>query len=182
MVINKNDLGPFFDAVIGLKYVRRAGWGAKVGIKDAESVADHSYAMCAVGMLLSDTLGIDTCKVLKMIVLHDLAESVVGDYMPGEVSPNQKQTEESEAMKKILACLPTRVSSDYSKTWQEYVQGKTKEAIFVHRIDKLEMALQAARYEKEGYPKELLAQFFSSAHKAVDSENDILTDILKSLR
>lgn len=180
MVINR-DLGPFFDAAIGLKYVRRAGWGAKVGIKDPESVADHSFAMCAVGMSLSDASGLDTCKVLKMIVLHDLAESAVGDYMPGEVSPMQKRREESSAMKKILACLPTRVRLDYSNIWREYLEGKTKESRFVHRVDKLEMAFQAARYEKEGYSKELLAQFFDSAHTAVDSEEDLLAEILKSL-
>lgn len=180
-MVKEKDLAPFFDAVIGLKYVRRAGWAAKVGIKDPESVADHSFAMCAVGMALSDILGLDTRKVLKMIVLHDLAESMVGDYMPGEVSTGQKRQEESGAMKKILACLPAKVRSDYSEIWREYLQGKTKEARFVHRIDKLEMALQAARYARDGHSEELLGQFFESAHKAVDVNDDILTEILKSL-
>ncbi|AIF84847.1 putative HD superfamily hydrolase [Candidatus Nitrososphaera evergladensis SR1] len=180
-MVKDKDLTPFFDAVIGLKYVRRAGWAAKVGIKDPESVADHSFAMCAVGMALSDILGFDTRKVLKMIVLHDLAESAVGDYMPGEVSIIQKRQEEDGAMQKILACLPAKVRSDYAKIWREYLQDKTKEARFVHRIDKLEMALQAARYAKDGHPEELLAQFFDSAHKAVDIDDDILAEILKSL-
>ncbi|HVX03174.1 MAG TPA: HD domain-containing protein [Nitrososphaera sp.] len=180
----KHDFASFFEAAVGLKYVRRAGWAAKVGVKDAESVADHSFAMCAVGMALSDILGLDTRKVLKMIVLHDLAESIVGDYMPGEVSAGQKQREENDAMKKILASLPPKVRKDYSKIWSEYSQGRTIEARFVHRADKFEMALQAARYAKDGYPKEVLAQFFDSAHKAVDNsdnDDDILTEILKSL-
>jgi putative hydrolase of HD superfamily len=177
----KKDLSPFFDAVIGLKYVRRAGWAAKVGVKDPESVADHSFAMCAIGMALSDILGLDTRKVLKMIVLHDLAESAVGDYMPGEVSTRQKQQEEDGAMKKILACLPAKVRADYSKIWREYLRGKTEEARFVHRIDKLEMAIQADRYARDGHAKELLAQFFETAHKAVDIDDDVLTETLKSL-
>lgn len=175
------DFASFFDAAIGLKYVRRAGWAAKAGVKDAESVADHSFAMCAVGMALSDARGLDTRKVLKMIVLHDLAESAVGDYMPGEVSARQKQNEEDGAMKKILAGLPAKVRGDYSKIWREFLQGRTEAARFVHRIDKLEMALQAARYAKDGHSKDLLAQFFESAHKAVDVDDDILTEILKSL-
>lgn len=177
----KKDFASFFDAAIGLKYVTRAGWAAKVGIKDAESVADHSFAMCALGMALSDVLGLDTRKVLKMIVLHDLAESAAGDYMPGEVGAAQKQREENGAMRKILASLPAKVRADYSKIWSEYSQGRTWEAKFVHRVDRLEMALQAARYAKDGHPKELLAQFFDSAHKAVDTDNDVLTEILKSL-
>lgn len=88
-------------------------------------------------------------------------------------------------MKNILACLPAKVRSDYAKIWREYLQDKTKEARFVHRIDKLEMALQAARYARDGYSAELLTQFFESAHKAVDIDEDgkadMLTETLKSL-
>ena len=177
------DFTPFFEAVIGLKYVSRAGWIAKVGIKNPESVADHSFAMCAIGMVLSDMLALDTNRVLKMIVLHDLAESTVGDYMPGEVSTRQKRQEEQGAMKKIIGGLPTKMRANYARIWREYLQDKTKEARFVHRIDKLEMALQAARYSKDGHPSELLEQFFETAHKTIDADdgNDILKEILKSL-
>lgn len=93
-------LQPFFDAVLGLKTVDRAGWSAKAGIKNPESVADHTFSMCAVGMVLSDMVGLDTGKVLRMTILHDLAESVVGDYMPGEVTAKSKMAQEKKAMKK----------------------------------------------------------------------------------
>lgn len=175
------DLSPFFDAAVELKYIDRAGWKAKVGIKDPESVADHTYAMCVIGMAMSDIVGLDTGKVLRMTVLHDLGESIVGDYMPGEVSAMKKQAEESSAIKKIIACLPAKVKSDYSKIWREYLQGKTKEARLVRRVDKFELAMQAARYARDGRSKRQLMQFFKSAHAAVDVNNDALTEILKSL-
>lgn len=176
------DLAPFFDAVLGLKSVRRAGWAAKAGVREPESVADHTFAMCAVGMALSDMLGLDTQKVLRMTVLHDLAESAVGDYMPGEIDGREKVARESGAMKKILACLPARVRTRYERAWREYLQGRTKEARFVHRIDKLEMALQADRYAKQGHSAASLAPFFLSAQKAVAVEDDLVTEILKALR
>jgi putative hydrolase of HD superfamily len=174
------DLQPFFDAVLGLKKVDRAGWAAKAGIKNPESVADHTFSMCAVGMALSDIMGLGTEKVLRMIILHDLAESIVGDYMPGEVIAGKKMAREKKAMKKILSSLPAKVRTDYQKAWTEYLQNKTREARFVHRVDKLEMAMQAARYSKDGHSKSL-GQFFISAQKAVDIEQDMLAEILKSL-
>jgi putative hydrolase of HD superfamily len=175
------DLSTFFDAAIKLKYVDRAGWKAKAGVKDPESVADHTYAMCVIGMAMSDVMGLDTKKVLKMTILHDLGESIVGDYMPGQVSAKRKLAEESSAIKKIISSLPAKVKAEYLKIWHEYQQGRTKEARLVRRVDKFELALQAARYAKDGRSKKLLQQFFETAHSAVDVDNDALTKILKSL-
>ena len=175
------DFQPFFDAVLGLKTVDRAGWAAKAGISNPESVADHTYSMCAIGMALSDMMGLGTEKVLRMIILHDLAESAVGDYMPGEITAMEKIAQEKRAMKKILSCIPARTRRIYEKAWLEYLQNKTKEARFVHRIDKLEMAMQADRYSKEDHSAKSLEQFFVSARKVVATDDDLLTEILKSL-
>lgn len=176
------DLSPFFHSVLKLKSVRRAGWVSKVNIEDAESVADHTFSMCAMAMLLSDMLGLDTQKAMKMVILHDLAESIVGDYMPGDLSANQKLTKEKRAMKSILSGLPRKIRSEYEKIWLEYLQNKTAVARFVHRMDKLEMALQANQYARQGYAGKLLAPFFESAKTAVGDEGDIVSEILNSLR
>jgi putative hydrolase of HD superfamily len=176
------DLSPFFHSVLQLKSVRRAGWVSKVKIKDAESVADHTFSMCAMAMILSDMLGLDTQRAMKMVILHDLAESIVGDYMPGDVSANQKMAREKNAMKSILAGLPKKIRIEYEKIWLEYLQNKTKVAKFVHRIDKLEMALQANQYAKQGYAAKLFAPFFESAKTAVGDEGDIVSELLKTLK
>ncbi|WP_337863722.1 HD domain-containing protein [Nitrososphaera sp.] len=192
------DLVPYLDAALALKKVKRAGWVAKAGIADAESVADHTFSMCAAGMALADMMGLDTEKVLKMVVLHDLAESVVGDYMPGQVAAKEKADAEDAAMSKILTCLPAEVRAEYRGIWQEFLAGRTRTARFVHRLDKLEMALQAARYAKEGHDEKLLQQFFDSAARAIvvtgdgnnsrkkgeekeESDDLLLVEILKSL-
>jgi putative hydrolase of HD superfamily len=79
-----DDLSLFFRSVLELKSIRRAGWVLKVQVEDAESVADHTFSMATIAMLLSDMLGLDTHKVIKMVLMHDLAESIVGDYMLGK--------------------------------------------------------------------------------------------------
>ena len=176
------DLSSFFHFVLQLKSVKRAGWVSKVAIKDAESVADHTFSMCAMVMLLSDLLGLDTQRAMKMAILHDLAESIVGDYMPGDVTSKQKVAKEKKAMKSILSNLPSKIRSQYEQIWLEYLQNKTSLANILHRIDKLEMALQANQYAKQGYAGKLLAPFFQSAKKAVSDEGDIVSEILNSLR
>jgi putative hydrolases of HD superfamily len=183
MVKKKDDFFPFFQSVLKLKTVKRAGWVSKVKIENAESVADHTFSMCAIAMLLSDMLGLDTRKAVKMVILHDLAESTVGDYMPGDVTARQKMAQEKKAMKAILAGLPRKARSEYEKIWLEYLEKKTEVAKFVHRIDKLEMALQAGQYARQGYDNNLLAPFFESARNAVgEKEGDIVSEILNSLR
>jgi putative hydrolase of HD superfamily len=177
-----NDLTPFFRSVLQLKSVKRAGWVSKVKVESAESVADHTFSMCAMAMLLTDMLGLDAQRAMKMVILHDLAESIVGDYMPGDVTAKQKIAKEKKAMKAILAGLPKKIRAEYEKIWLEYLQNKTGVAKFVHRIDKLEMALQANQYAKQGYANTLLAPFFESAKSAVGNEGDIVSEILNSLR
>ncbi len=176
-----NDLAPFFHSILQLKSVKRAGWVSKVQIENGESVADHTFSMCALAMLLSDILGLDTQKAMKMVILHDLAESIVGDYMPGVVNEKQKIAKEKKAMKSILAGLPKNIRSEYEKIWLEYLQNKTAVSKFVHRVDKLEMALQASRYEKQGHDSRLLEPFFKSARATIGDKGDIVSEILNSL-
>ena len=94
--------------LIRLKSVKRSGW-AKVLISSPESVSDHTFAMCAIGMILSDMLGLDTERVTKMIIIHDLSESIIGDYMPGEIARKRKRIEERNAMTSILNQMPVAV-------------------------------------------------------------------------
>ena len=177
-----DDLSLFFHSVLELKSIKRAGWLSKVQVEDAESVADHTFSMAAMSMLLSDMLGFDTHKVIKMVLMHDLAESIVGDYMPGDVTAQKKLAKEKKAMKFILSGLPKEIGEEYEEIWFEYLHNRTEIARFVHRMDKLEMALQANQYAKQGYADKLLAPFFESAKTAVGDAGDIVSEILKSLR
>ncbi|MGI0002847.1 MAG: HD domain-containing protein, partial [Nitrosopumilaceae archaeon] len=75
-------LEDFFDQVIGLKSIHRKGWAKKVGINEPESVADHTYSMALMSVVLAELQALDVQKVATMSLIHDLAESLVGDYTP----------------------------------------------------------------------------------------------------
>jgi putative hydrolase of HD superfamily len=172
-------LEDFLKAVIKLKTVPRQGWINKLGIKDPESVADHCYSMAAMAMIFSDLKKLDTGKIIKMTILHDLAEAITGDLTPENMTKSKKEKMENMTMKKILANLPKSLKDQYEKLWTEYQKNNTKEARLLHQIDKLEMALQADSYKKNGYAKKQLKPFFDSAKKQIfDSD---IKKILKRL-
>lgn len=163
-------LSDFFYLISELKKIPRKGWKEKVGIQHPESVADHSYGTAVMAMIFSDSDRMDTEKIMKMALLHDLAESVIGDFMPGEISKETKRLVEDQAMEEILAKLPIDLANRYHSLWKEYVTATSPESVLLHEIDKLEMAIQAAKYLGEGFSKEKLQEFIEGARKEIRSK------------
>ena len=114
-----------------------------------------------------------------MALLHDLAESIVGDYTPGEISKQKKIELENDAMKKILEKLPHELIKNYQDVWNEFLVGESEESIFVHEMDKLEMIFQAKQYLDEGFSKEKIQAFIDSANNEIKSKD--LKEIITKL-
>lgn len=163
-------LGDFFYISSELKKIPRKGWMVKVGVERPESVADHSYSVALMTMVLSEKHGLNTERMMKMALIHDLAESVTGDFMRGEISKEEKLEFENNAMREILSNLPPAVENEYLSIWEEYVKDTTVESSMLHDIDRLEMAIQAIKYSHEGFQKEKLHEFIESARNEIRSE------------
>ncbi len=179
----RTDIGPFLQHILKLKRINRAGWISKAKINEPESVADHSFSVCAISMALSDMLGLDTERVLKMAILHDLPESITGDLLPGEVTIRQKRSSENRAISTILNSIDPRTRSEYKQLWKEYVSDSTEISTLVHTVDKLDMALQAKQYIMEGHPAHLLAEFSEIPGRYLQASNhNIISQIHNSLK
>ena len=115
-----------------------------------------------------------------MVLLHDLAESKIGDITPEKLNKNEKNILENNAFKEIMETLPSSIKLQYLQIWQEYQENNSLESKLVHQVDRLEMALQAKIYQKDGYPVEKLEPFFESAKKdIVDSKlKELFTKII----
>ena len=146
-----------------LKKLPRSGWLMKVGVKDPESVAEHIFGTSVLCMLIGDLKHIDTSKMIRMALLHDLCESITGDLMPGM----SKRKNEDNAMKKILSYLPEQVKKYYHEIWNDYYNRKSEESEIVRELDKLEMAFQALYYEENGYDKRLLSGFWKTSDSVI---------------
>ena len=165
----------FFKSAINLKKISRQGWINKLNIDKSESVADHSFMMTVMSMVISDLTNQNSEKIMKMALLHDLAESKIGDYVPGQIDKEEKIRLENNAFMEIVDKLPNKIKIEYLQLWKEYQENISEESKIIHQIDKLEMSLQAKTYQKEGHPIEKLETFFNSA------KNDISNPTLKKI-
>jgi putative hydrolase of HD superfamily len=144
-------------------------------------VADHSYSMAIMAMIISDLDNYNSEKILKMVLLHDLAESKIGDFTPDKISKNEKEKLENNAFNEIIEQLPNPIKLEYDKIWKEYQNNSSSEAQIVHQIDRLEMALQAKIYQKSGSSEEDIAIFLETAKSDITHPKlkDILNQILQ---
>lgn len=158
--IAKPNGNSLFKAAGKLKTIKRAGWVKKVGISNAESVADHSYRTAIIGAYLGEVMGLNSGRIAVMCLIHDLAESTIGDLTPEEKSSEKEHRKsEDRAMKQILSPLPKKGRKRFSKLWKELLARKSKESKLVWQIDKLEMGLQMKDYVSSGVDKNLIGEF-----------------------
>lgn len=150
-----------------LKTEMRRGWVKKLGMTRPESVADHSYRTALIAMFFSDSLGLDTGKAMRLALLHDLPEALVGDAMPEERSGKRKVDLETKAMEEMLSELPKGLAALYRAAWTEFIEAKSREARLVHQVDKLEMAIQAWEYANESGNPSLAREFWASAREHI---------------
>lgn len=134
-----------------LKNVVRTGWkNWKVQRKRVESVAEHIYSvqMLAIAMHSEYGYDIDLTKVIFMLAIHELGETVIGDLTLYDISREEKSKIEKEAVKGILSGLLE--GEEIEKLFLEFEERKTKEAKFAYQCDKLECDLQCKCYDEEG--------------------------------
>ncbi|PSN69323.1 hypothetical protein BS50DRAFT_633090 [Corynespora cassiicola Philippines] len=146
---------PFFHLLERLKTTPRAGW-KRFGIEQGESIADHMYRMSIITMMAPTSISskLDILKCCRMALIHDMAESLVGDITPVDnVNKVEKSRREAETMDYICNNLLGKFNGglngdDVRKIWQEYEDSETLESNFVHDIDKIELILQMVEYER----------------------------------
>lgn len=123
----------------------------KVDKERLESVAEHIYGTCilAIGIDSEYDLNIDLNRVLKMLVLHELEEVIIGDLTPfDEVTKEEKLNSGKEAVSKILKDLVKK--EEYELLLDEFNSHITNESIFAYMCDKMECDIQMKLYEDLG--------------------------------
>ncbi len=169
-----------------LKQLYRQGW-LRVGVsrEQCESVADHIFGMAMLAWLLIDggaAPQVDRDKALRMVLAHELGEIYTGDIIPADkVPPEIKHQRERAALEQVAGRLPP--GFDFVELWEEFEAGESAEALLVRQADRLEMALQALVYEKQGLGGGEMDSFYRSAQRAVhDPELTSLLEIVRGQR
>jgi len=150
-----------------LKRIPRTGWVMR-GVTDAESVADHSFGVAFISLVLAEVVDqpLDRAKLMTIALLHDLAEGVIGDLpTPATVHfpPGAKRDAEMRALRELLHDVPG--AEHWHTWWQEFEDGTSVEGRLVRDADRLDMLIQAHAYEQTTGNR-WLAEFWSTAHES----------------
>ena len=134
-----------------LKNIIRTGWKDwNVKKERLESVAEHIFGtqMLAIAMKSEYQYDVDIMKVIFMLAIHELGETIIGDLTQFQISKEEKIKIEHDAVKKILSNLLDE--KQIEELFLEFDSHKTKEAMFAYQCDKLECDLQSKLYDEEG--------------------------------
>jgi putative hydrolase of HD superfamily len=115
-----------------------------------ESVAEHTWRICMMAMVLSPHFpDVDVARLMKICVVHDLGEVIGGDVPAPEqarrlaANPSAaKAADERRDLLTLLAPLPSAQRDDIVSLWDEYEAASTPEARLAKALDKLETIMQ----------------------------------------
>lgn len=168
----------FYMLATQLKYKIRSGWDKShwnVSKSRLESIAEHVYGTCILALSIDSEFktNLDINKVIKMLVLHELGEVIIGDITPfDDITPEEKMKKEHEAMREVIGDLVNH--EEYLSLLFKFDAKKTKESIFAHHCDKLEADIQAKVYQDMGCQHPLNEQ-----EKNVVFKNDRIQQMVK---
>lgn len=131
----------FLRAAERLKSVHRTAW---TSTGDRESVAEHSWRLCLMAIVVGPELGpVDMVKLLKMCVIHDLGEALGGDIPAIEQDPlAPKSDAERRDLLALIEPLPAPTRAEIVVLWDEYEAAASVEARIAKALDKLETIMQ----------------------------------------
>jgi len=194
----------FLRTVGRLKSLPRQGWVDR-GIRDPESVADHSFRCAWMAWTLGQAAGLDTDRLVKMMLVHDLPEAEVGDATPYAgivasgidledalprwrelVSPQElartkaeKHALEEQGLRDLSRGLPPPLRGELLELWEDYAARRSPEAQFAAQIDKLEALVQAIEYREAGQAADV-ENFLQTAEESI--HHPVLRSLLDELR
>lgn len=137
----------FLRAAERLKVTHRSAYTSE---GNQESVAEHTWRVCLMALVLRDELPpLDLGKLLAMCVIHDLGEAIGGDVPAPEQARRlardpaaTKSAREREDLLTLLAPLPSATRGEIAGLWDEYESASSLEARIAKALDKLETILQ----------------------------------------
>ncbi len=132
-----------------LKRVRRAGWW-QVGVRDPESVAEHSLRVAQLASLIAVIEGAEPGRAAMLAVWHDSQETRTGDI------PHTARSYIDHCSPEVItadqtASLPDVAQKTVQEAVAEYEAQQTAEARCAKDADKLECLMQAIEYRDAGY-------------------------------
>jgi len=116
-----------------------------LGLDRYENSAEHSWHVCMLAMVLTEDASpeVDSFKVIKMLLLHDIVEIDAGDVLVYDTKKRAEAYEkELHAAKRIFGLLPKHLNEEFLDIWIEFEKGISRESLFAQAIDRVIPVLQ----------------------------------------
>ncbi|MET7676946.1 HD domain-containing protein [Streptomyces seoulensis] len=132
-----------------LKASKRTGWWM-AGVRDPESVADHSWRTSLIATVIATLEGADPARAAFLATWHDSQETRTGDvnYLGRKYAP---QADPEAVTADQVAGMPEILASRIRDLVAEYEAKETPEALCAQDADKLECLIQGIEYKTQGY-------------------------------
>jgi putative hydrolase of HD superfamily len=154
-----------------LKQARRTGWWM-AGVRDPESIAEHSWRTSLIASVIAKLEGADPARAALLAVWHDSQETRTGDVSYLGRRYAQRADPENVTADQI-ARTPGPLAEMVRELVAEYEARQTPEAICARDADKLECMLQGIEYKAQGH---------TSAQRWIDnSRSRLVTDTAQRL-
>ncbi len=146
-----NQFVGFQEKIHILQGLHRTGWVMR-GVPNPETVASHSWRVALMAIQKESdlkTMNVDINRIIEMCLLHDVAESVVGDIVPEHEQQGQKISKAEKKLLEMNAIDDFSEQYDFPKLktlFNEYENQETIESQIVKNLDKIDMLLQAYEY------------------------------------
>ncbi len=150
----------FFAEAGLLKKIKRSGWWV-AGIKDPESVAEHSFRCAIIAYYIAHAEGVSPYRVVLMALFNDIHEARINDlHKMGHYYIDFKAAEK-QVFKDQVACLDKGLKTEMRSFRDEYDGQETLESVIARDADILECLMQAKEYYDHGHLK--AKKFFQKA-------------------
>lgn len=134
-----------------LKRMRRAGWW-HVGVRDPESVAEHSLRVAQLASLIAAMEGAEPARASLLAIWHDSQETRTGD-IPHTARPYLDQRSPEVITADQTAALPDTARKTVLEAVAEHEAQQTPESRCAKDADKLECLIQAIEYQAAGHSR-----------------------------
>jgi putative hydrolase of HD superfamily len=149
-----------------LKRIRRSGWW-HAGVRDPESVGEHSLRAAQLAALIAAEEGASPERAAFLALWHDTQETRTGD-LPLTAVEYLRKPEPRQITADQTAALPDRSRDLVREAVDEYETRESAEALCAKDADKLEMLLQALEYRDVGVRR--VDEWITSARKGLTTE------------
>ncbi len=173
---NKDVLNFIFE-MNQLKRIKHEGWRL-IGIKDPESVADHSLRSAQIGYILAKLEKYENpSEVCAMAVFHDIIEARIGNIH--RVANRYIKVDGREAAGEQTEKLD-EIGEDILNLWEQAETRSTIAGVIAKDADRLDQAMTAKEYMEKGY--DYAKDWIDNIEKSIRTESakHLLADLRSS--